>query len=243
MLIDTQESLLECLRDVERCMSTEDAAVAVDCEGVDLCRQGKLCTLQLRCRGATQTYVIDVVVLKKDAFDVSLDSGFSIKALLEDSGHLKLFFDPRNDTDAMYHQFGVFPRNVFCLQLAEVAHRRSLGMSVKFVKGLDKMIRSAVKMSEEQLSYLAGIKNEGKKLFAPEVGGTYDVWVNRPLGAELVEYAACDVEYLIDAYDFYMSVLSENWARRVFEASVERVEFCLKPSYSKGRHMAIAPSF
>ncbi|GMH38103.1 hypothetical protein BSKO_05987 [Bryopsis sp. KO-2023] len=243
MLVDTRDSLLQCLRDLETCMSAKDAVAAIDCEGVNLCRHGKLCTLQIRCRDGAQTYVIDVVTLTSDAFSISLESGFSIKSMLEDRDSLKLLFDPRNDSDALYHQFGVFPQNVFCLQLAEVAHRRATGKVVNYVMGLDKMIRGAVKMSAEKLAHLAEVKNQGKRLFAPEVGGSYEVWVNRPLCAELVEYAACDVEYLIDAYDYFLSVLNGDWVRRVREASVVRVEFCLGKAYSKGRHMAVAPQF
>ena len=45
---------------------------------------------------------------------------------------------------------------------------------------------------------LARIKEEGLKLFAPEKGGSYAVWKERPLPEALIKYATSDVSLLLE---------------------------------------------
>ena len=42
------------------------------------------------------------------------------------------------------------------------------------------------------------LKNQGRNLYAPDRGGRYSVWKDRPLRPELIQYAAADVKYLLD---------------------------------------------
>ena len=77
-------------------------------------------------------YVIDVYVLHNTCMGgVCTASGTSLKTILESTEIEKVWFDPRNDVDALFHQFGVYPRRIFDLQLAEVAERRCKGIRVK----------------------------------------------------------------------------------------------------------------
>ncbi|CAE7204132.1 HMCN1 [Symbiodinium natans] len=134
ILIDSCGSLMSMLQHIETAYySNGNFTVAVDFEGVDLCRTGELCLLQITCSDdPTLVYVLDVHILGQKAFLLDTPRGMSMKTLLEDQRLgilerellpislqrrcMKLWFDPRNDVDAL---------NVFDLQLAEVAVRRS----------------------------------------------------------------------------------------------------------------------
>lgn len=84
-------------------------------------------------------------------------------------------FDPRCDSDSLYHQCGkVLMKGVICLQLSEVAtlrqaQRKQGGPYPMRVKGLKAVLASYLP-SEAQLG-VQRIKDQGKSLFAPELGG------------------------------------------------------------------------
>ena len=78
--------------------------VAFDCEGVDLGRHGVLTVVSLAGFdpvASSVAYVIDVQVIGAVAFTTGLG------ALLESSEILKVMFDCRSDSDALWHQFKV----------------------------------------------------------------------------------------------------------------------------------------
>ncbi|CAD7966747.1 unnamed protein product [Amoebophrya sp. A120] len=76
---------------------------------------------------------------------VSSESGsFSLKQVLESDKVIKSWFDCRNDTDALWAQFGILPKNIFDLQVADAALRKTRGFSVKFVIGLTKAVAQYV---------------------------------------------------------------------------------------------------
>lgn len=243
VLVDRVDPLLDCLEDIESCMNRQDAVAAIDCEGVDLDRHGKLCTVQIRCRGASTTYVVDVVELKEEAFTTTTETGFSLKYLIERKDKVKLFFDPRYDSDALWHQFGVYPGGVFCLQMADVALRRQMGHRVNFVLGLSKVIKKYVQLTKRDELYMERVKEEGKQLFLSEMGGSFDVWLDRPLHESLVEYAACDVKYMIDAYITLRTRLSQLNFNKVLSISAARVGNCKGHSATGGFKPTSAPLF
>ena len=63
--------------------------------------------------------------------------------------------------------------------------------------------------TEQEAEYHAmeEIKERGVKLFAPEFGGSYEVWETRPLHPDLIVYCKNDVVKLFDMYDAWMSSL------------------------------------
>merc|ERR1711933_205017 len=76
--------------------NNHEVTLAVDFEGVKLCRHGALCLVQMTCSDdPSLVYVLDVHVLKK-AFMLKTPSGTSMKSLLEPEYIRKIWFDPRN---------------------------------------------------------------------------------------------------------------------------------------------------
>ena len=92
------------------------------------------------------------------------------------ASRVKFMFDPRCDSDSLYHQCGkVLMKGVVCLQLSEVAtlrqaQRQQGGPYPMRVKGLKAVLASCLP-SEAQLG-AQRIKDQGKSLFAPELGGS-----------------------------------------------------------------------
>mmetsp|Transcript_51145 Transcript_51145/g.122490 ORF Transcript_51145/g.122490 Transcript_51145/m.122490 type:complete len:480 (-) Transcript_51145:2-1441(-) len=235
-LIDSCGSLMSMLQHIEQVYNrNQSLTVAVDFEGVDLCRTGELCLVQMTCDDdPTLVYVLDVHVLGQKTFHLATPTGMSMKYLLEDHQNVtKLWFDPRNDVDALYHQFGITPRNVMDLQLAEVAIRRSQGHVVKFVTGLQRCLQQSDQLSHDQVSCAQDIDNRAKSLFEPKFGGRYETFQERPLRDVILMYAAHDSRYMLLLYQYYIQKLTEEWYGRVLAGSSERAKWFQHTDYKR----------
>merc|ERR1712032_985239 len=100
-LIDSAAALMKLLLHLERLCSSasngHEVAIAVDFEGVKLCRHGALCLMQMTCDDdRSLVYVIDVYLLKSSCFNLQTPNGTSMKGVLENPQIRKVWFDPRN---------------------------------------------------------------------------------------------------------------------------------------------------
>merc|ERR1719326_508846 len=130
-----------------------------------------------------------------------------MKNVLENNNIRKVWFDPRNDVDALYHQFGIMPAGIFDLQLAEVADRRNRGLNVHFVQGLYKCLTQCPALQAEQKVFAERINSLGKGLFEPMNGGDYGIFQQRPLNPVILVYAAHDSRYMLTLYDQYVAAI------------------------------------
>jgi hypothetical protein len=209
-----------------------EVILAVDFEGVKLCRHGALCLVQMTCSDdPTLVYVLDIYVLGRRAFLLETANGTSMKGLLENESIRKVWFDPRNDVDALYHQFGIMPRGIFDLQLAEVADRRNRGLSVNYVQSLYKCLGQCPSLQGEQKVFAEKINNLGKNLFEPQYGGNYEIFQARPLNPVILVYAAHDSRYMLLLYEHYLNSMGNGWLPRVLRAGEIRARWCLNPNY------------
>jgi hypothetical protein len=209
-----------------------EVALAVDFEGMKLCRNGALCLVQLTCSDdPTLVYVLDVYVLGHRAFTLQTSSGTSMKSLLEDPDIRKVWFDPRNDVDALYHQFGIMPRGIFDLQLAEVADRRNRGLNVSYVQSLYRCLTQCTALGSEQKVFAERINQLGKSLFEPTSGGNYGIFQTRPLNPVILVYSAHDSRYMLTLYLQYLETIGPQWVCRVLQAGDTRAQWCLSQDY------------
>ena len=244
-LVDDYGSLLNLLCELSKLkhISNSDptiiASVAVDLEGLRLCRHGPIALAQL-CLSSDlhTTYVLDITRLGFHAFNTCTFEGVSLRRIFEDAQIRKCFFDPRNDCDALYHQFSIAPVGVFDLQTAEVALRRSRGLNVRYVQGLFRCLSSQQNfLSDKQREFAQLVNEAGKKLFEPEFGGSYEVFTQRPLHPSILVYASHDVRYLIPLMMSFEQYLSEeqndpmDWIQRILIASQERAEWYKHSEY------------
>ena len=148
---------------------------------------------------------------------------------------MKVFCDPRSDSDALYHHYGILLQNVFCVQLAEVACRRQARHKVHFVKSRKNIILEHGELSEEELKEWDKFERE------KSLGISSIKFSRRPLSNQTLKYSALGVAYLLRIYMKMVKRLftDENWIK---EESKVKVEKCLLPSYEEEENGARAPS-
>lgn len=227
-LIDTFGALLQLLQTME---STSKKVIAMDFEGMKLCRHGALCLIQVCLQDDPHmVYVIDTFLLGRRCFSVATKNETSLKTILEDENYTKVWFDPRNDVDALYHQFGVFPKGIFDLQLAEVADRRARGLNVQYVQGLGKVLWNCPKLTTEQKKFADRINLLGKNLFEPQNGGNYEIFQHRPLNPVILVYAAHDARHMLTLYDTLLANLPNQdvWIPRILVAGNARAQWAFQ---------------
>ncbi|KAK5683856.1 hypothetical protein LTS10_003719 [Elasticomyces elasticus] len=152
----------------------------IDLEGVQLSRDGTLSILTLLVDEGTaekQVYLIDIHSLGAKAFDTAGTKQKTMKDILQDDAIPKVFFDIRNDSDALFAHFGVKMAGVEDVQLMENATRTTTKQR-RLVSGLAKCIEQNVHGASTVSWKLA--KEKGEKLFKAEHGGSYEVFNQRP---------------------------------------------------------------
>jgi len=204
--------------------------VAIDFEGVDLCRSGELCIMQLS--DGKSTWLIDVTTLGEGAFG---DGG--LRDLLQNPEVLKVGYDGRADNDALYNLHASKLVGFYDVQIASCNRQDAEECRRdRFVHGLVRAIGRFLKDDPERAETLRKTKEMGLALFAPEKGGSYEVWKERPLKKSLVEYAAADVALLLEMKRAWIghSSMRDNLA----SAAVRINKAAMGPMPAKGRHMA-----
>lgn len=191
-------------------------AVAVDLEGSKIgpC-DGKIALVTLATPSG-ECFLFDVATCGQPMFDEG-----KLRALIEHPSLPKLWFDCRSDSAALFHH-GVRPRCVVDLQVAFNLLDRG-----RFLSGLQRMLEGLGLLCPEEMS----LKYEGRCLFAPEFGGSFDVFFSRPLLPKLVEYCISDVKYFFKARELLREF--EEQSRAVAELRVEKSS---KADFVNGRH-------
>ncbi|EFQ30361.1 3'-5' exonuclease [Colletotrichum graminicola] len=184
---------------------------------------------------------IDVRTLGHKAFRTpGYKSNQALQSVLESPKITKVFFDVRNDSDALFAHFGIKLDGVQDLQLMEFASR---GLRKGFLCGLVKCIDKHSPLSPAERREWIKVKDSGRKLFDPSSGGSYAVFDKRPLPTEILLYCIQDVQYLPQLLLVYNQKLSPDWRHRVSRESQQRIKLSQSAGYNgKGRHMALPPA-
>ena len=214
-------------------MIEKSEPIAIDFEGIDLCRHGELCLMQLASRTGA-VLLVDITTLGKPAFDEG-----KLKELLESTSVLKLIYDGRADCDTTFHQFGVHPAYLYDIQVAYYTKRdqTSYRGRDRFVKGLKSALEDCPGLSYETRRELEETKTNGIARFAPEKGGSYAVWKERPMDPALMRYAAADVRFLHTMYDAWATFVPVEAMVEISSARVSKAILASMPA--KGKHMAL----
>ncbi|KAK0509428.1 hypothetical protein JMJ35_007822 [Cladonia borealis] len=237
-IIDTSIALVSFLNDLEN-QPINPPSLYLDIEGVALSRHGSISIIQLFHLPQNHVFLIDVLVLQEAAFNTPNQSGTTLRSILESVLVPKVFFDVRNDADALYAHFNILLQGVHDIQLLEVATR---SWAKDRVVGLKKFIRSAAGLATEVQQDWEATKERGKALFAAEDGGSYEVFNIRPMLQNIVDYCAQDVVYLPCLWNVYSQKISRKWLTRVQEETVKRVLMSQAESYEPhGEHKVLSP--
>ena len=248
-LIDTSAALSHVLDALEG-LPTQPPSLYIDIEGEKLSRDGTISILQLHVLPTNRTYLIDIHTLRNESFTARGTNGLTLKEILESREIPKVFFDVRNDSDALYTHYNIHLVGIQDLQLMELA-TRTFGR--KYVNGLAKCIERDGCLSVAESNDWKECKEKGVRLFAPERGGSYEVFNKRPLSKEIVRYCTQDVHFLPRLWASYERKLTlmcpsrscrcSPWWQRVKVASAERVTQSQSASYNPhGKQKALAPA-
>jgi exonuclease 3'-5' domain-containing protein 1 len=242
MTITFIDSVAEVGTLVEKLSSTPSqvAELYLDLEGDNLSRHGSISLLTLHDRRDSITYLVDVTKLGREAFSTESPNGWTLRSILESPVIVKIFFDVRNDSNALFFLFDVKLAGIFDLQLVELAAR---SFDKRCVNGLSKCIERDAGLDYQHRAAWLSTKNAGRRLFAPELGGTYAVFDIRPLTNEIREYCAQDVAFMPLLLARYCNKLCDRWLTKVEEETVTRIRLSQTLTFNgQGRHMALGPT-
>lgn len=151
-------------------------------------------------------------------------------------------YDVRNDSDALYNLHRVTLAGIYDLQLLEWATRRTLSQGTRFLHGLKRSIGMYVTAPREWKT----VKDAGCALFAPGLGGRYEVFEQRPLDPRLIAYCAQDVTLLFELEAALKKKMGYTeivkWENKIVAESAERVKVAYNPAYiPNGYHKTLPP--
>ncbi|TKA55105.1 hypothetical protein B0A55_12892 [Friedmanniomyces simplex] len=238
MFLDTTAALKKFLRDLGNC-DGQPPRLYVDLEGNKLSRNGTLSLVTILLEPESEIYLVDVTTLGRDAFTTAGADGRTLKAVLESKDIVKVFFDIRNDSDALFGLHEIRVAGIEDLQLMELASRN---FSKRHINGLAKCIeRDSALPFVEKREWKVN-KERGRKLFDPALGGGYAVFDERPLSSEMERYCVQDVIYMPALRELYRAKLCDAWWKKIEKETVARIELSQGKYFNgQGMHMAKSP--
>lgn len=185
--------------------------VAVDCEGVNLSREGKLCLIQIAT--PKKVYLFDIL---KGGDRLFFDKG--LRYLLESNKIVKVMHDCRKDSESLYFQYDVTLRGVWDSQIAYSILSQLKGFKTPYPIGLNTLLKAC--NSEE---------NKFKDMVKSAMTAMPNFWEVRPLSRMMIDYAAGDVANLLRVYSMLNTELNScarnyDHTRIIEDYSIEYLE-------------------
>lgn len=231
-IVDSEPSVVALIDYLDH-LPTQPPSIYLDIEGVDLSRHGSISIIQIFVPPRNHVFLIDVFVLQEKAFCTSNSSGTNLRSILESAQVPKVFFDVRNDSDALFAHFTISMQGVQDVQLLEVATR---SYSKDRVTGLAMCIEKDAQLTSEASAAWKATKQKGRSKFAPEHGGSYEVFNVRPMLQDIIDYCTQDVVYLPLLWKIYTQKISVKWK------TCERIQMSHEASYEpNGRDKVWTP--
>jgi exonuclease 3'-5' domain-containing protein 1 len=111
------------------------------------------------------------------------------------------------------------------------------------VKALTKCIGRDLSLTMSEREAWTETKEKGLDLFAPERGGSHEVFNTRPLSEDVMLYCIQDVHFMPKLWRHYSSKMAMRWAAKVRQATKERTASSQTTMYNgKGQHKVLGPS-
>ncbi|XP_051879399.1 piRNA biogenesis protein EXD1 isoform X2 [Pristis pectinata] len=175
--------------------------IGVAVKGVNVCRFGKLCWMQISTND--RIYFFDIFLLGPAAFKNGL------KMVLEDINVLKVIHDCRLFSDCLYHQYRVDLTNVFDTQVADVLQfsTETGGLLPSCVSTLEECLVRHLGLPPTKIQFLqhsvAALKADPK------------VWSCRPPPQRLMQSAGLEVMFLLPLRSALMDKLMMDFVTQV----------------------------
>ena len=230
-VVDSATTLLSLLDSLIG-LAVDPPSLYLDLEGIKLGRHGSISIISLYIPPIKKIYLIDIHHLGKTAFSTTNSSAISLKTILESPTIPKVIFDIRNDSDALFSLFQISVDGIQDLQLMELATREG---SKDFVAGLAKCVENESPISAASKANWQRIKEVGSRLYDPKKGGRYEIFNERPMKPEIIQYCAWDVALLPGLYNVYNAKLrlpgQAFWQAQVRTATKDRIKLSQSPRY------------
>ncbi|GMH10788.1 hypothetical protein Nepgr_012629 [Nepenthes gracilis] len=159
-------------------------AIGFDCEGVDLCRDGTLCIMQLAFPDAI--YLVDAI----QGGGILMEA---CKPALESSYITKVIHDCKRDSEALYFQFGIKLHNVIDTQIAYSLIEEQEGRA----RLPDDYISFVGLLADARYCGISYLEKEEVRILLRQ---DPKFWTYRPLSELMIRAAADDVRFLLYIY-------------------------------------------
>lgn len=187
--------------------SDRQLVIGFDCEGVDLCRYGRLCIMQLAFPDAI--YLVDAIqggeMLMK-----------ACKPALESTYVTKVIHDCKRDSEALYFQFGIKLNNVVDTQIAYTLIEEQEGRK----RLPDDYISFVSLLADPRYGGVSYLEKEEVRILLRQ---DPKFWTYRPLSEMMIRAAADDVRFLVYIYRKMMEKLN---ARSLWYLAVRSALYC-----------------
>lgn len=188
----------------------------IDLNGRHVSRNGKISVMTIYEPIDNTVCLIDIRVLGHKAFEARLGHHHSLKMILESPRITKVFFDVRNDADALYKHYNISLQGVCDIQLIELGARTG---SKKYVSGLEKCINMDSSLSARQKVEWLRCREKVKAVGNP-----------RFRSQDFEKYCAGQVIWLPELFQRYDGKLDPYWRLKVELATEDRLKM-VKSAY------------
>lgn len=180
-------------------LRTDFPSLFMDLEGTQLGRHGSIPIMSLYVPFRKTVYLIAIYKLENEAFSTVNSDGKSLKFILESPVILKVLFDVRHDSDALFSLYGISIDGVRDAQLMELGTRKG---RKDFLASLDKCVEkdSAISATEKKAWKFA--KGSTRRLFDSALGGQYEIFNERPIRPAIAKYCTGDVTLLPGLFEY-----------------------------------------
>ncbi|OGE46844.1 hypothetical protein PENARI_c100G04175 [Penicillium arizonense] len=213
-------------------LRTDVPSLFIDLEGIQLGRHGSISIMSLYVPSRKTVYLIDIYRLENEAFSTVNSDKKSLKFILESPVILKVLFDVRHDSDALFSLYGISLDGIRDVQLMELGTRKG---PKDFLAGLDKCVEKDSTISATEKKAWGLTKGNTRRLFDPAFGGRYDIFNERPIRPAIAKYCVGDVTLLPDLFNIYGAKLNrpgeEFWKLNVLEETKERIKLSRSPEF------------
>ncbi|KAI9367753.1 ribonuclease H-like domain-containing protein [Aspergillus egyptiacus] len=223
-IVDSRTTLLPLLENLES-VSTQ-YPVFLDLKGVNLGREGSISILSLALPSIRLTYLVDILTMRESAFNTETIRGNSLRKLLESPEVIKIFFDVRMQSDALFNLYSISLQGIRDLQLMELATREG---SKERLSSLTACMQQHSSLSVDNKAEWRSQKQVSEHLYDP------NEFLNRGLLSRRAQlYCAGDVLSLVDLFAVYEKKLISSWREKVRQETEKRIKDSQREDF-KGR--------
>ncbi|KAF9639095.1 putative Exonuclease 3'-5' domain-containing protein 1 [Lasiodiplodia theobromae] len=208
------------------------STIYANLEGIKLGRKGSISIISLFVPSLGRVYHVDLISLGDAVLSTEPASGTSLKTILESPAIKKMFFDVRNDSDALFAHHQISLRGVIDVQLMELAtrtyYRRHLASLAKCVEG-NSAVAPATKEHWRSVAQIFDLRRRSE-----ELSGRHIINI-RPIDPLVLEFCKLRVVLLPHLWRVYSNKLRAGselfWRSKITFETEERVKLARSATY------------